>query len=54
LEKFWALVKTKRSQLLIRTHNETLFHRRDVRQQPRLFVCENPRLKRSPNSIGLC
>jgi hypothetical protein len=30
------------------------FHRRDVRQQRRLFARENPRLKRNSNSNRLC
>jgi hypothetical protein len=32
----------------------TVSRRRDVRRQRRLFARENPRLRRSPNSIRLC
>src|SRR5882672_4822014 len=39
----------KRSQLLIRTHNETLFRRRDARRQSRLFA-PYQRLRAQPKS----
>jgi hypothetical protein len=40
----------KRTQLFVRTHNETAFRRRDARQQSRSFVLGNQRLRRNPSS----
>jgi hypothetical protein len=44
----------KRYQLIIRTHNGTLYWRRDAHEQSRLFARVRPKLLRSPNSIRLC
>src|SRR5438067_3323824 len=43
----------KRSQLFIRTHNETLDRRHDARQQSRSFAPQNQGLIHSPNSSQL-
>jgi len=44
----------KRTQLFIGTHDEALSVAAMCRQQRRVFVGKNPRLKRSPNSNRLC
>jgi hypothetical protein len=40
----------KSRQLFLRVRNKTLSVRRDARQQSRLFVPENPRLRRNRSS----